>query len=569
MRGKILKFIEENGLSPFEKSELKSRTLDSIFKTRDAKAISRKVLNKISSNFSFKETSGLFELFDLTNKLDVIKERQEFVKNIKPRGVNLKDLKKPKQAWKPKYNLVIVTENEKIFTKLNELNCTVKLIISQNDVQELERYDIVQVIDCPESSRVLEQLPQTVFLDFPDDGYLERYLEELSGWKDNLEVLVLSENEKIKSICEELMPLFELLEKNSKKVTKEEAEEKLKEINSKVSEKISLMTISGGSFLKIVGEGKLPEEVIQIVKQGIKESQLPEEIFNVKIPVELDEEELEKIIRKQNLNQYIEVSERIKSQASKLKKIPHKLKELSDLILLEDLEQGLKKLVYDGSIYPEYSENLEINESMNLFLENPQGISFSLDFENKCSILTGANSGGKTTLLEHIIQLITLSNIGLPVRGKIRIPLLNEVYYFAKNKGSMSKGAFETLLTQMSKINPGEKTLILADEIESVTEPGVAGKIICATADYFIKKGCFLVIATHLGQEIKNSLPDKSRIDGIEATGLDENFNLLVNHNPVLGRLARSTPELIVKRMASSNNSEYFNHLQDSILKED
>jgi lysophospholipid acyltransferase (LPLAT)-like uncharacterized protein len=47
--------------------------------------------------------------------------------------------------------------------------------------------------------------------------------------------------------------------------------------------------------------------------------------------------------------------------------------------------------------------------------------------------------------------------------------LFSEIYYFAKNKGSTNKGAFETLLTQLSKIQPGKQTLILADEIESVT----------------------------------------------------------------------------------------------------
>ena len=136
-----------------------------------------------------------------------------------------------------------------------------------------------------------------------------------------------------------------------------------------------------------------------------------------------------------------------------------------------------------------------------------------------------------------------------------------------KTKGSASKGAFETLLSQMSKIKPGEHSLILADEIEAVTEPGVAGKIISATADYFIRKNCFMVLATHLGYEIQKSLPEGARIDGIEAKGLDENFNLIVDHNPVLGRLAHSTPELIVERMANSDGSDYFLHLHKSLKK--
>jgi dsDNA-specific endonuclease/ATPase MutS2 len=185
-------------------------------------------------------------------------------------------------------------------------------------------------------------------------------------------------------------------------------------------------------------------------------------------------------------------------------------------------------------------------------LDSAQPVSFHLNQENKCSILTGANSGGKTTLIEHIIHLITLSQLGIPITGKVSMPLFTEVYYFAKTKGSANKGAFETLLTQMSKINPGKNTIILADEIEAVTEPGVAGIIVSATADYFIQKDCFLIIATHLGQDIQKVLPKKARIDGIEAKGLDENFDLIIDHNPVLGRLAHSTPELIVEKMASS-----------------
>jgi dsDNA-specific endonuclease/ATPase MutS2 len=157
--------------------------------------------------------------------------------------------------------------------------------------------------------------------------------------------------------------------------------------------------------------------------------------------------------------------------------------------------------------------------------------------------------------------------MGLKISGKVKIPLFTDVYYFAKNKGSMSKGAFETLLTQMSEINPGEKTLILADEIEAVTEPGVAGEIIVSTAEYFLKKNCFLVIATHLGQEIKEFLPKSCRIDGIEAKGLTENYELIVDHNPVLGRLANSTPELIVEKMAKSLKKDYFVYLHESLRK--
>jgi hypothetical protein len=45
----------------------------------------------------------------------------------------------------------------------------------------------------------------------------------------------------------------------------------------------------------------------------------------------------------------------------------------------------------------------------------------------------------KTTLLEHLIQIIGLCNLGLPIYGEVSNPLFSEVYYFAKNKLCKSK----------------------------------------------------------------------------------------------------------------------------------
>ena len=92
-------------------------------------------------------------------------------------------------------------------------------------------------------------------------------------------------------------------------------------------------------------------------------------------------------------------------------------------------------------------------------------------------------------------------------------------------------------------------------------------KIIAATAEYFISKNCFLIIATHLGYEIEKVLPSRARIDGIEAKGLSENNELIVDHNPVLGRLANSTPELIVEKMANSGKHDYFLYLNSYLKK--
>ena len=340
----------------------------------------------------------------------------------------------------------------------------------------------------------------------------------------------------------------------------------MEEINEVITDKIKEMTISGEGLMKMLSEGKMPPAILDIVRGAIEESGLSEHIFNLQIPVTIDYKELEDQIKRQSASEFTDLAERVKRGAEDLKKVPILLEKLSAYLLIEDFSLGVSSWIGSGKSYPSYSDNLHFDNASNMFINKAQKISFQLDNFSRCSILTGANSGGKTTLLEHVLQNISLFRLGLPILGEVHMPVFSDVYYFAKTKGSTSKGAFETLLTQMSKIKPGTKTLILADEIEAVTEPGVAGKIISATAEYFIKRNCFLILATHLGEEIAKSLPENARVDGIEAKGLDEEFNLIVDHNPVLGRLAHSTPELIVERMSNTYPEEYFKYLSGLYL---
>jgi len=569
MQKEMLSFIKENNLSPFNKVRSEVENSKSIFKTRDAKAVFNKVLTRISCYFNFSETFNLWNFFPFTDNLEEIKKRQEFFKSI-PRNLDngfLKQLSIPKATWKPKYGIVVVTEDENTFIQLKKLDCPVQFISTPEDVASLESYDIVQVIDCENSSLALERLPQSVFLDSLDEVYLERYVELLSAWRSNLEVLEKEcKNESICQLVAEISPLLKLLsDKSSEKISSEQVYSSQEKINDMIEMELQSLSVSGATLISMLSKGAMPENLRNIVEKAIKSSKLPENLFIPTIPVEVDEDELEKTIKKQSAEEYTSVAENIKRKSEELIKLPEKLKKLEEYLLLYDFVSGVSKLFVES--FPEISSCLELDNSKNLFLESPQPISFLLKEDSRCSILTGANSGGKTTLLEHIIQLVSLFQLGLGVEGKIKMPLFTEVYYFAKTKGSANKGAFETLLSQMSTIKPGNKTLILADEIEAVTEPGVAGKIISASCEYFISKGCFLVIATHLGQEIVKVLPRFARIDGIEAKGLDENNELIVDHNPVLGRLAHSTPELIVEKMAKSENSEYFTYLNFYLKK--
>jgi DNA mismatch repair protein MutS2 len=575
MREELINFVLEKGLSPFDSGRnLVAGGGGSIYKTRDARAVHTRVLNRISSGFVFDESSNIWNFFGFVSDFKEIKKRQEFFKSLNSKdGKFFKKLERPRVSWKPRYDVVVVTEDESTFVRMKDLSCGVQLLTSESDVMDLERYDVVQVVDCSDFKMLLERLPQSVFLKSVDDVYLERYLEELSGWRGNFALLNGGEvSDGIRVLLDELAPMFALLENREGKIISEsEVERVLEGMNERIGNAIKMMTISGEGLMEMLAEGKMPSGILDIVKNVVENSGLPEHIFNLQIPVTIDYKELEDQIKRKSAMEFTDIAERVKGAATELKRVPGILKRLEAEILVEDFCNGVccyidggGQIIDSSLVYPSISENLYFSGAKNMFLDNGRRIDFQLDSFSKCSILTGANSGGKTTLLEHVLQNISLFQLGLPVNGEVHMPMFSDVYYFAKTKGSTSKGAFETLLMQMSKIVYGEvigKTLILADEIEAVTEPGVAGKIISATAEYFVKKGCYLILATHLGAEIAKNLGDGMRIDGIEAKGLDEDFNLIVDHNPIMGRLASSTPELIVEKMACSSDSEYFKYL--------
>jgi DNA mismatch repair protein MutS2 len=170
-----------------------------------------------------------------------------------------------------------------------------------------------------------------------------------------------------------------------------------------------------------------------------------------------------------------------------------------------------------------------------------------------CAILSGANSGGKTTTIQTLAQIATMAQSGLPVASReTYLPAFEELYFFYKSRGMVSAGAFETTLKQFADIVVSEKPkLALFDEVEAITEPGSAANVIAGLIEILQSdpRTC-TVICSHLAREIREATSADIRIDGIEARGLDENLDLVVDRTPKFGFLARSTPELIVERLS-------------------
>lgn len=173
------------------------------------------------------------------------------------------------------------------------------------------------------------------------------------------------------------------------------------------------------------------------------------------------------------------------------------------------------------------------------------------------TLLSGVNSGGKTSTLDLVALIAILAHMGLPVPAdNVRLERFSELHYYAKTQGTLDAGAFESTLRDFRELADGASNrLVLVDELESITEPGASAKIVAGILEALEDQSATAVFVSHLADEIREAADFSVAVDGIEAVGLEDG-ELIVNRSPVKGRLARSTPELIVEKLADSDGSE-------------
>jgi dsDNA-specific endonuclease/ATPase MutS2 len=172
------------------------------------------------------------------------------------------------------------------------------------------------------------------------------------------------------------------------------------------------------------------------------------------------------------------------------------------------------------------------------------------------ALLSGVNSGGKTSMLDLVAAVVILAQMGLPVPAEdARVALFEDLHYHAKTQGTLDAGAFESTVREFAGLaEGGDGSLVLVDELESITEPGASAKIIAGILEALHENGATAVFVSHLAGEIRETTDFEVTVDGIEAEGLVDG-ELQVNRSPVKDHLARSTPELIVEKLAREARS--------------
>ncbi|QGA81291.1 helix-hairpin-helix domain-containing protein [Halomicrobium sp. LC1Hm] len=187
------------------------------------------------------------------------------------------------------------------------------------------------------------------------------------------------------------------------------------------------------------------------------------------------------------------------------------------------------------------------------------------------ALLSGVNSGGKTSTLDLVALVTTLAHMGLPVPAEhARIGRVRELHYHAKTQGTLDAGAFEATLRDFGALvegvdgSPGDaragRVMVLVDELESITEPGAAATIVAGILEALAERDATGVFVSHLAGDIIEAADAELSVDGIQAEGLVDG-ELRVNRSPVKGTLARSTPELIVEKLADDAEGDFYGDL--------
>lgn len=455
----------------------------------------------------------------------------------------------------------VIPENE-IFTfskNLRSLESSIKIVRSlrSKGITFFERMD----------DDTLELLASTLALIDEDGDIVHGTDEELDRISNAIERLSSSVTETVSFMNVELNSC---LEKSQMTLS---GQDMLKVMNGSIELKEMLGKTLHKSYHSIIKEGMVRIcDDLQLEKKErlMVDSLFPEEIMH---PVEADVDSLGA------LKQYL-------VKKVRKRKFEHKREVSRILSSYRDISRELAREVLDfdvgfaigsfarsyGLVMPDIMDSTGIGfkGGRNLFLLSKHGDVVPIDYSvgensyspkdamSKVVLLSGVNSGGKTSLLELLAQSIILAHMGFPVPAEaMDISLTESMYYFAKSKGTLDAGAFETTLTEFSVVADDSAKFVLADELESITEPGASAKIMAGIMEVLSEnESTMSIFVSHLSEQIMENTTCDIRVDGIEASGLDSELNLIVDRSPRYNYVAKSTPELIVERLSKKTKGK-------------
>ncbi len=335
------------------------------------------------------------------------------------------------------------------------------------------------------------------------------------------------------------------------------------DMNARVEESLQNVQLEGTELLKAVkggGSERLDQAASEARAREVTnlKEELPAELLNPfpignSYPFQLDPRGLSENYGRYLVTKNIENYYRLRDQARALEEMMPDVEEEIMETIRTDFPFTLARFCKDKELSrPAFSvRGIEVQGLAHLGLIREPGlerVDYHLGGEDRVALLTGANSGGKTTLLEALAQTYILARMGLSVpASKAEIEWVDALVVYEHSK-TLGAGAFESFLQEFLPLcTSREKVLLLADEIEAMTELDASAKIIAAFIDELRNSRSVALLVTHMADEVRRYT--KVRVDGIDARGLDPEYNLLVDRTPKIGHKAHSTPELILRKI--------------------
>ena len=281
-------------------------------------------------------------------------------------------------------------------------------------------------------------------------------------------------------------------------------------------------------------------------------------------PVEHDERVVERLREELTAERDRRAAQLKRDLADDLAEMRDPAEELVEAALELDVELAVARFAEDfDCTFPTFEgRGFEIEGGrsplLDVAFEAVEPVDYGVD---GVALLSGVNSGGKTSTLDLVALVVVLGQMGLPVPAEAaRLERFEALHYQAKTQGTLDAGAFESTLREFGSLVAGERTrLVLVDELESITEPGASAVIIAGILEALTESDSTAVFVSHLAGEIREASDVDVTVDGIEALGLEDG-ELQVNRSPVKDHLARSTPELIVEKLADDDEDGAFYH---------
>ncbi|MEE0025570.1 MutS-related protein [Methanobrevibacter sp.] len=589
----VERIINIDGISQRKAIQIMNQLLNNdnyeFMKSDRALEIYEDIINKILAYSNTSYSKNRILLLSPSKDENKIKKQVKFIMNakkevsqmpiIKLRGLmkNLKELEEPKAEYDASKVILVESEEDNSYLTDLGLNQYYPILTASDSPllkEELMNYDLIFYVY---SQGILdfEGMPNLVMINIDENDYEIVPEKIINFFTQNQEIFEkVHEIQKIRnkeSVLGEIIPIIDEINIIDKKeVDIDELVNALKyEMDEELEKSIKNIGLEGDEILNLLNNNfppkisKIFDDIISKRKAIIKEKTgMDFDPYLRKYPIEIDEQEIERVKLERSSKKENDIFDIKKNAAIQLNSIKEKaIEEVKDAIKF-DYEFSLGSFAYEyGLVEAEFSDEIKLKGALHLDLalkkenENIQKIDYELTQKENVALLTGANSGGKTTLLETLTQISIMAQMGLPVSAdECEIKLFDEIYHFSK-KRSLDAGAFESFLNVFIPIvTTQSEKLVLLDELEGITELEAAVKIISTFIDMIKESNSYGIIVTHMARELMNYTD--IRVDGIEAKGLDEDYNLIVDRTPKMNFLAKSTPELILKRIYEKSDDD-------------